>query len=93
MCTHVDPYKFSTVHPPRLKCNQDSASHITLFRAITMFCRIDTILQNIHHIQYECEEYYVGLTLFYKILLTFSLNAVNIMLNIVSPVEHCYGSE
>jgi hypothetical protein len=27
-----------------------------------MFCMTDNIMQNIHHIQFECEEYYVELT-------------------------------
>ena len=39
-----------------------------------MFCRTDNIMWNISHIQYEYEKYYVGLTLFNKIFLTFSLN-------------------
>jgi hypothetical protein len=30
---------------------------ITLFRAITVFCRTDIILQIIPHIHIECEEY------------------------------------
>ena len=30
---------------------------ITLFRAITMFCKTDIIMQNILHIQYEYEKY------------------------------------
>ena len=32
---------------------------IRLFKYITMFCWTDNISQNIFHIQYECEEYYV----------------------------------
>ena len=35
----------------------------------------------------------MGPTIFCKILLTFRLNVENILLNIVSPKEHCYGSE
>ena len=38
-----------------------------------MFCRTDSILWNIPHIHTECEEYFVGLTMFYKIFLKFSL--------------------
>jgi hypothetical protein len=33
--------------------------HITLFRATTLFCRIDNIMWNILHIQTEYGEYYV----------------------------------
>jgi hypothetical protein len=31
--------------------------YITLSRAIIMFCGTDRIIQNIFHIQSECEEY------------------------------------
>jgi hypothetical protein len=30
---------------------------ITLFKSITIFCGTDNILQNISHIETECEEY------------------------------------
>ena len=58
-----------------------------------MFCRTNNIMRDILHIQYECEEYFVKLTVFNGIFLTFSLNVINIMQNIVSPTKHCYGSE
>ena len=45
-----------------------------LFRAITMFCRADIIMQNIPHIQSECGEYSVRLIVFCEIFLTFCLN-------------------
>ena len=47
---------------------------MTLSKAITMFFQTDSILKNIPHIQFECEEYYVELTMFCEIFLTFSLN-------------------
>ena len=48
---------------------------ITLCRAIIVFCRTDNILRNNPHIQFECEEYSIRLTMmFYGIFLTFNLN-------------------
>jgi hypothetical protein len=60
----------------------------TLFRAITMFCRTDSILWNILHIQIECEECFVGLTVFScEIFLTFDLN-VKIFYRILSVPQN-----
>jgi hypothetical protein len=42
--------------------NGSSTTSITLFRAITMLCRTDNIMQNIPHIQSKCDEYFVILT-------------------------------
>jgi hypothetical protein len=39
-----------------------------------MLCQTYSILHNILHIQFECEESFVGLTVFYKMFLTFNLN-------------------
>ena len=56
---------------------------MTLFRAIIVLCRTNNIMWNIPHIWFECEEYYVGLTMFCRIFLTFSLN-VKIFCRILS---------
>jgi hypothetical protein len=51
-----------------------------------MFCRTDSIMKNILHIQFECEEYSSILIMFYEIFLIFSLN-VKILCRIV-PVPY-----
>ena len=56
---------------------------ITIFKAITVFCRTDIIMQNIPHIQIECKEYFVEHTLKCGIFFTFNLNVRPH--NIVSP--------
>jgi hypothetical protein len=60
---------------------------ITLLKAMTMVCYTDIILQNIPHIQYECEEYYVGITMLHGIFLTFNLN-VKIFWRILSVPQN-----
>jgi hypothetical protein len=44
------------------------SNSITLFRAVTMLCWTYGIQQNISHIQFECEEYFIGLTILWNIL-------------------------
>jgi hypothetical protein len=56
-----------------------SSGSITLFRAITVFCGTNSILQNIPHIQIECEEYSVVYCQSEKIFPTFNLNVGNIL--------------
>ena len=58
-----------------------------------MLCRTDNIMKNILHIQYACEEYFGGLTIYYKIFLTFRLNVRNIPHYIVGLAIHCYDFE
>ena len=58
-----------------------------LFIAITMFCHADIIMQNIPHIQSECGEYSIGLTVFCEIFLTFCLN-VKIFCRILSVPQN-----
>ena len=53
---------------------------ITLFRAITMFCKTDIIMQNILHIQYDIWE------IFHKIL-TVPQNIVMAMNNVMSTIQ------
>jgi hypothetical protein len=52
-----------------------------------MLCGTEIILHNICHIQFECEEYYVGLTLLCGISNTFSLN-VEILCIILSILQN-----
>ena len=54
---------------------------------ITQSHNSDIILQKIPHNQSECEEYYVGLTMFCRKFLTFSLN-VKILYRILSVPQN-----
>ena len=60
-----------------------SIFNITFFIAITMLCWTDNILQNIRHIQFECEVYFAVLTISYIIIFTLSMN-VGIFCRILS---------
>ena len=71
----------------------DQETCITLFRAITMLCHTNNILQNIPHIRSKCEEYFVGLALNCGIFPTFILIVRNIPHSIVNATKHYYGSE
>ena len=52
-----------------------------------MFCGTNNILQNVPHIQTECEEYFAQYHQLDRIFLTFSLQ------NSVGLAKHYYGSE
>jgi hypothetical protein len=66
---------------------------IILFKAITVFCGIDSIMWNIRYMQSKYGEYSIFYCQSNRIYRTFRLNVRNIRLNIVSSTEHCYGSE
>ena len=71
-----------------------SEMDITSFISITMFCWTNNIIHNIPHIHIECEEYFVGLTMFCKIFFTFNLNVkifcirLSVPLNIVMALNN-----
>jgi hypothetical protein len=49
-------------------------------------------LKQMHNNINPCQ-YYVGLTIFCGIFLTFNMSVGNILKNIVIPIEYCYGYE
>jgi hypothetical protein len=93
-CLMNHPFSFvaSSLERVNIYHIQAYLSSITLFKGITVLCGIDNILHNTFTLS-ECEEYSAEHYQSNKIFLTFRLNVRNIPHKIVSPAEHCYGSE
>ena len=56
-------------HGPHLDALAIISLHCTLFRSMTMLCGTNNIIQNIPHIQAECEKYFAEYCQSYRTLL------------------------